>query len=125
MAKVGRLVNSENGTVLLDKAVWCSSFFCKLRGLMFRSHLEPGEGLLMVEPWASRSGTSIHMLFMGFPIATIWMDETFSVVDKVLAKPWALAYVPSRPAKYTLEAAPELLNRVAVGDTLAFEPSAS
>jgi uncharacterized protein len=124
MAKIGRLVNAADGYVLLDKAVWCSSFFCKLRGLMFRSHLEPGEGLLMVEPWASRAGPSIHMLFMAFPIATIWMDESFAVVDKVLAKPWALAYVPSRAAKYTLEAAPELLDRVAVGDTLAFETSA-
>jgi uncharacterized membrane protein (UPF0127 family) len=63
------------------------------------------------------------MMFMAFPIATIWLDESFAVVDKVLAKPWALAYVPSRSAKYTLEAAPELLDRVAVGDTLAFEPS--
>jgi uncharacterized protein len=124
MAKVGRLLNTANGSVLLDKAVWCSSFFCKLRGLMFRAQLEPGEGLLMVEPWASRSGPSIHMLFMAFPIAAIWLDESFAVVDKVLAKPWALAYVPSRAAKYTLEAAPELLDRVAVGDTFAFEPSA-
>jgi uncharacterized protein len=124
MSKVGRLVNRANGTVLLERAVWCSSFFCKLRGLMFRAYLEPGEGLLMVEPRASRSGPSIHMLFMAFPIATIWLDESFAVVDKVLAKPWALAYVPSRAAKYTLEATPELLDRVAVGDTLAFELAA-
>jgi uncharacterized protein len=123
MARHGRLINAETSDILLENTVWCSSFFCRLRGLMFRRRLELGEGLLMVEPWASRSGTSIHMLFMAFPIAAIWLDESFRVVDKVLARPWALAYVPSQAAKYTLEAAPELLDRVAVGDTLAFKSS--
>ena len=122
MARVGRLINTSTGITLLSHVRWCDSFLCKLRGLMFRSHLEDGEGLLMVEPRASRSGASIHMLFMSFSIATIWLDDSMCIVDTVLAKPWRPAYVPAKPAKYTLEASSELLNKVSVGEKLTFEP---
>lgn len=121
MAKVGKLVNKSTGEELLSGVRWCSSFLCRARGLMMRSHLENGEGLLMVEPIASRAGASIHMLFMRFPIATIWLDADFRVVDTVLAQPWRLAYAPSQAAKYTLETDPALLSRVSVGDSLEFK----
>jgi uncharacterized membrane protein (UPF0127 family) len=88
---------------------------------MFRRSLHPGEGLLMVEQHASRAATSIHMLFMAFPIAVVWLDGSMCVVDKTLAEPWHLVYAPAKPACYTLEAAPSLLDRVNVGDMLSFE----
>ena len=120
MSRVGRLTHVPSGEVLLPKVRWCSGFFCKLRGLMFRDRLQPGEGLLMVERRASRSGTSIHMLFMNFSIATVWIDAEWRVVDKVHALPWRLMYAPAHPARYTLEAAPEILEMVSIGDELVF-----
>ena len=119
--KHGRLkiVNSNN--VLLEHVNWCDSFGGKLLGLMFRKSLGESEGLLMVEPRASKINTSIHMLFMNFAIATIWLDGDLQVVDKVMAKPWRLAYVPAKPAMYTLETLPEILDKVEIGDKLAFE----
>jgi uncharacterized membrane protein (UPF0127 family) len=119
--KQGQLLDASTRDVLLGKVRWCSSFACKFMGLMFRRRLEPGEGLLLVEPRASRSATAIHMLFMAFSIATVWLDDEFRVVDKALARPWRLAYVPAKPARYTLEAAPVLLDRVDIGDVLLFE----
>jgi len=121
MNRVGRLTNTATGKVLLPRVRWCSGFFCKLRGLMFRKALEPGEGLLMVEPRASRSGTSIHMMFMNFPIATVWLNGDWQVVDVVHAKPWRLMYLPAQPARYTLEADPAILGAVSIGDELVFE----
>jgi len=88
---------------------------------MLRRRLTVGEGILLVEPFASRAGTAIHMLFMLFPIAVIWINTEFIVVDKTLAKPWLLAYVPRIPAQYTLEASPELLERIPVGTQLEFQ----
>jgi len=88
---------------------------------MFRRNLGEGEGLLMVEPVSSRISTSIHMLFMAFPIAAIWLDSDFKIVDMQLAKPWHLAYVPAQPAQYTLEASQELLSVIAPRDQLVFE----
>ncbi len=121
MSRLGHLVLQTTGEVLLTRVQWCSSFACKLRGLMFRRQLPPGEGLLLVEAYESRASTAIHMLFMAFPIAAIWLDSSFRVVDKVLAKPWRPAYAPARAARYTLETHPDVLNRVSVGDVLSFE----
>ena len=112
--------NSATGAVLLDRARWCSSFFCKLRGLMFRRSLPEGEGLIFVYGSESKVNASIHMLFMAFPIATVWLDKERCVVDKTLARPWRLAYAPRVPAQYVIEARPGLLERVSVGDHLTF-----
>ena len=119
--KHGRLKIVNSNIVLLEHVKWCDSFGGKLLGLMFRKSLAESEGLLMVEPRASKINTSIHMLFMNFAIATIWLDEDLQVVDKVMAKPWRLAYVPAKPAMYTLETLPEILDKVEIGDKLAFE----
>ncbi|MBN1310439.1 MAG: DUF192 domain-containing protein [Anaerolineae bacterium] len=121
MPRVGRLLNTENNDVLLDQVRWCESFLCKLRGLMFRRSLYPGEGLLLVEAHASRVGTTIHMFFMAFSIAAVWLDDEFIVVDKALAKPWRPFYAPRKAARYTLEASPTLLEHVQIGTKLCFE----
>jgi uncharacterized membrane protein (UPF0127 family) len=61
------------------------------------------------------------MFFMAFPIAAIWLDNEFVVVDKVCAKPWRPFYAPRKAARYTLEASPSLLERVQIGNKLHFE----
>jgi uncharacterized membrane protein (UPF0127 family) len=122
MSRIGRVIHAGNRRVLLSRVRWCSSFMCKLRGLMFRRALHPGEGLILVELRPSRTATAIHMLFVPFAIAVVWLDDNFKVVDTRLARPWRPFYAPAAPARYTLEAAPDLLNQVRPGDTLAFEP---
>jgi hypothetical protein len=88
---------------------------------MFRRSLVPGEALVLVEPAESRAATSIHMFFVPFPIAAVWINGAGRVVDKVAALPWRPVYAPREPARYTLEAEPGLLERVAIGDELVFE----
>jgi uncharacterized membrane protein (UPF0127 family) len=121
MSQYRVLRNAETGEVVLPRAVWCQSYWCRLRGLMFRRDLPEDEGLLFVYGKESRLDTSIHMFFMAFAIATVWLDKEGRVVDKVLAKPWRPAYASSKPAQYIIEARPSLLQRVAVGDRLSFE----
>lgn len=116
-----RLLHQSSNTVLLSNVKWCNSFFCRLRGLMFRSALAEGEGVLLVEGRESRLDTSIHMFFMRFPIAAIWLDARFRVVDTCLARPWRPYYAPRAPAQYTLETSPALLDKIKVGDELKFE----
>lgn len=107
--------------MLLARVRWCEGFWCKFRGLMLRRHLPEDEGLLFVYGRESKVETSIHMLFMFFAIATVWLDKDGRVVDKVLAKPWRPVYAPRTPAQYVIEAKPALLDRLAVGDHLSFE----
>jgi len=75
---------------------------------MFAPSINPNEGLLFRENGESRIDSSIHMLFMNFDIAVIWMDRDFQVVDAKLAKRWRLAYVPAA-AQFTLETHPDQL----------------
>ncbi len=113
--------DAETGETLLNRVRWCTSYWCHLRGLMFRSQLDPDEGLCIVYRSESMAGASIHMFFMRFAIAAVWLDREFRVVHAALAKPWRPYYAPSKPAQYVLEAPPALLERVAVGDRMAFE----
>lgn len=110
--------NKTRGEIILSRVRWCRSFSSRLRGLTFRRALAADEGLLLDEKVESVLATSIHMLFVFFPIAAIWLDGQFRVVDKVLARPFRPYYAPRRPARYVLEGPPALLERVKVGDQL-------
>lgn len=116
-----RLIRVRDGAVLLTQVQWCTSFLSRLRGLMFRRTLAAGAGIVLVEGRESRLDTAIHMLFMFFPIATVWLNANYQVVDKCLAKPWRLFYASQKPAKYVIEANPQLLDKISLGDTLRFE----
>lgn len=125
MSEYRVLRNVDTGVILLPRLKWCQGFWCHLRGLMFRRSLTDDEGLIFVYGRESKLDTSIHMFFMAFAIATVWLDKQGRVVDKVLAKPWRPAYASHVPAQYTIEARPALLDRVAIGDRLEFESRGS
>ncbi len=100
---------------------YCDSFLCRLRGLMFRSHLELNEGLLLVEKRDSRLDTSIHMFFVSFDLAVFWINSEMTVVDKVIAKSWHPAYFSKTDAKYTLEIHPDRFGDYEIGDKVEFK----
>jgi uncharacterized protein len=115
------LHHATHNTLLLRQVRWSDDFLGKFRGLMFRRHLPEDEGLVFVYRNESVLETSIHMFFMNFPIAVVWLNKDFRVVDTALAKVWRPVYAPKTPACYVIEAGPALLGKVAVGDTLRFE----
>ena len=112
--------NETQNKQLLKRVRRCASFLCRLRGLTFRRSLDDNEGLLLVGKRASRADTAIHMFFVFFPIAAIWLDPNGQVVDAKLARPFRPLYVPRSPARDVLEGSPKLLEHVQIGDTLRF-----
>lgn len=112
---------AESGEVVLARATPADTFFRRWRGLMLRRRLAEDEGLLFTFHRENRGESAIHMFFVGFPIAAVWLDARGVVVDAKLAKPWRPYYAPTRPARYLIEAPPSLLGRVAVGDRLIFD----
>lgn len=100
---------------------YCDSFLCRLRGLMFRSHLSRDEGLLLVEKRDSRLDTSIHMLFVNFDIAVFWINSDLFVADKVIARSWRPAYFPKTGAQYTLELHTDRWDDYEIGDRVEFK----
>lgn len=118
-----RFVSIENRThpyPAAVKAAYCDSFFGRLRGLMFRKALGEREGLLLVEGSDSRINAAIHMFFMNFDIAAIWIDSQMRVVDAQLARRWRPSYMPAGPARFILETRPEYLSCFQIGDQVAF-----
>jgi uncharacterized membrane protein (UPF0127 family) len=91
-----------------------------LRGLTFRPRLGRDEGLILAGTRDSRLDSSIHMLFVRFDLAVVWINSNMVVVDKVIAKSWRPAYFSKHPAKYVLEIHPDRWEAFAIGDTVKF-----
>jgi uncharacterized membrane protein (UPF0127 family) len=115
------LVNQTTGETLASSVRLCNTFWSRLRGLMFRPLLRPDEVYLFCYERESITETSIHMFFVSFPIAVLWLDAGYQVVDKVLAKPWRPYYASGEPAQFFVEGVPALLGQAQVGDVLRFE----
>jgi uncharacterized membrane protein (UPF0127 family) len=79
------LANDE-GTVVCEHCLLAETMFARLRGLLGRSGLSSGEGMLL------RPAASIHTGFMRFPIDAVFLDRENRVV-KVAAElaPWRAA----------------------------------
>jgi uncharacterized membrane protein (UPF0127 family) len=100
---------------------YASSFFSRLKGLMFHKKLKEDEGILLVQSRDSKLDSAIHMLFVGFPLGVVWISGKNEVVDRVVAKPWRLYYGPKRAAKYVLEIHPRRLDYFCKGDQVSIE----
>jgi uncharacterized membrane protein (UPF0127 family) len=115
------LRNLTTGETLAQHVRLCDTFVARGRGLMFRRHLPADTALVFAEGRESIVGASIHMLFVFFPIAVIWLDRRHQVVDCRLAHPFRPYYAPCQPAQYFIEGDPSLLARVQPGHVLEWE----
>jgi len=114
----------ENKNRMLEgdlRIKYCDTFLTQLRGLTFRARLARDEGLILVGKRDSRLDSSIHMLFVPFDLAVIWINSAMQVVDKVLAKSWRPAYFSKQPAKYVLEIHPKRWGDFEIGDGVEFK----
>ncbi len=120
MSKTITIANSNRAITGTLRIKYCDTFLTQLRGLTFRSHLDAGDGLLLVGERDSRIESSIHMVFVPFDLAVIWINSAMKVVDKVLARSWRPAYFPRRAARYVLEIHPERWGDFEIGDVVEF-----
>ena len=121
---MARTVSIENLNRRIDDGLrvkYCDTFLTQLRGFTFRSDLERDDGLVLVGKRNSRVDSSIHMFFVSFDLAVIWIDANLQVVDKVLAKSWKPAYFSKQPAMYVLEVHPDRWEEFQVGDKVQFK----
>ena len=121
---MARTISIENLNRRIDGGLWvkyCDTFLTQLRGFTFRSDLAREEGLVLVGKRDSRVDSSIHMFFVSFDLAVIWINSDMQVVDKVLAKSWKPAYFSKQPAKYVLEVHPRRWDEFQVGDRVKFK----
>mgnify|MGYP001088066936 CR=1 FL=1 len=87
---------NDDGHVVCEHCLLAETALARLRGLLGRSGLSSGEGMLL------RPASSIHTAFMRFPIDAVFLDRSDRVV-KVASdlRPWRMA--ACRGARTVLE----------------------
>uniref|UniRef100_A0A7C2W8S6 DUF192 domain-containing protein n=2 Tax=Thermorudis TaxID=1649508 RepID=A0A7C2W8S6_9BACT len=114
-----RLIDQTRGVVIAERVRVARSVAQRFLGLMGRSGLQPGEGLLL-DPCSS-----IHTFFMRFPIDVLYVgpDHIVRRVDHAM-RPWRIGPLFTGAA-YVVELAPGTARRtgVAVGDRVCCQPA--
>jgi uncharacterized membrane protein (UPF0127 family) len=79
-------IETESGRVVCEEAILADGPLARTKGLLGRSTLPAGEGLLL------RPASSVHTAFMRFPIDAVFLDPELRVL-RVAAelKPWRAA----------------------------------
>lgn len=102
---------TEDGRVVCERCDLATTALDRMRGLLGRDSLEPGEGMLF------RPAGSIHMLFMRFAIDAVFCDRDLQVIDVVTGlRPWRFA--GRRGAKIVIELADGAAAGLRPGDRL-------
>jgi uncharacterized membrane protein (UPF0127 family) len=109
--QIAKLVHS-NDTVIADRCLLAVRPWSRMRGLLGRASLAPGEAMLF------RPAGSIHMFFMRFAIDAVFCDGDLVVLDVVPSlRPWRMA--SRRGAKVVIELAEGAAAGVRPGDHLS------
>jgi uncharacterized membrane protein (UPF0127 family) len=117
-ATVVRLVRDDS-VVVCERCVVAATPWSRLKGLLGRSGLEEGEGLLI------RPTSSIHMFFMRFAIDAVFLDRDL-VVRKVVPelRPWRIAVAHGAKSVVELPAGEAARRGITPGDRLALVETA-
>ena len=109
--QIAKLLKSD-GTVIADRCAVAVRPWSRMRGLLGRASLAPGEAMLF------RPAGSIHMFFMRFTIDAVFCDRELVVLAVVPSlRPWRMA--SRRGAKVVIELAEGAATGVQPGDHLA------
>jgi uncharacterized membrane protein (UPF0127 family) len=118
-----RLRRIGDDAIVCHRLVLGTSFMQRFRGLMGRASLPEGEGLYLPD-------TSIHMMFMRFPIDALFVAEAGADGRRAVVglrkhlPPWRGLVMPVRGAQGVIEMPAGTLARhdLAEGDEVVFEP---
>lgn len=115
MAAIVRIINLTRGSVLAERAGVADNMVSRFFGLMGKSRLEPGAGLLIV------GDNAIHSFFMRFNFDACFVDRDNRVLFMLPAmKPWrASRFVRGGRSVLELPAGVLAATGTALGDQLA------
>lgn len=112
------LFNSTTKKKITGNARLAEGFFGNLKGLMFEREENFDYALIFELACETRIGSSVHMVFVLFPIDIVFLDARKKVVDKATLQPWMLNYTPRRASKYFVEMPTGLAKGIKIGDEL-------
>jgi uncharacterized protein len=104
-----------NGVTIANQINIADNYFKRLRGLLGKKQLQPGEGLLLTQV------SSVHCFFMKFTIDVVYLTSDMVVIDMETLPPWRVGKWV-KGASHTLELeAGKAQAMVTKGDKLHFE----
>lgn len=116
-----RVLNDSKGNSLGQRVTMARSFWQRGKGLMFRSNLPAGTGLV-IDPCSS-----IHTFWMRFPIDVLYVDRDGTVLRADHAmKPWRFGPLIVRNGRYVIELPAGTIEKTQTvkGDRVLLEPVA-
>ncbi len=109
------IVDADTGRVVASRASVADNPWTRFRGLMLRGSLGAGEGLVI------RPCSSIHMMFMRFPIDAVFFDREQRVTKVGRGVPrWRGLAFGGKGAKGVIELAAGAAEGVEAGHQLTF-----
>ena len=109
----------QDGSFVCERCLLAETPLTRLKGLLGRRELPPGEGLLL------RPASSIHMFFMRFAIDAVWVDGELTVlkISSELA-PWRTAACRGARGVVELPAGEAARRGIRVGERLGLRERA-
>ena len=109
-------VRTAGGAVLCERCEVPRNSLARMRGLLGRSGLEPGTGMLI------DAAPSVHMFFMRFPIDVVFLDRERKVVGvRHELRPWRVAGARRAVAALELPAGAAAAAGIDEGEVLVLE----
>ena len=104
---------NDDGDVVCEHCLLAETALARLRGLLGRSGLSSGEGMLL------RPASSIHTALMRFAIDAVFLDREHRIV-KIAAdlRPWRVAGARGAKAVLEIPAGDAARRGLSVGDRL-------
>ena len=113
------MLKSKN-TTIMNKVKLANTSWQRTRGLMFEDIKQFNYALIFDFPHESKIGTSLHMVFVFFPIDVLFLNKEKEVVDKVTLMPFTPNYTPKKAAKYVIEMPEGKAKKVKIGEKLSW-----
>ena len=112
------LINSSTNQEIIKKTKIANTSFLRFKGLMFEKKENFDYALIFELTRESKIGSSVHMMFVFFPIEIVFLNSQKIVIDKATLKPWKLNYTPKKSAKYFIELPLKKSKTISLGDKI-------
>jgi len=113
------LVNRTKNRVISEGVKIAGNALERAKGLMFEKPEKFDYAMVFIFQQEARIESSIHMMFVFFPIDAVYLDAKKKIVDIARnLKPFALNYTPKKAAKYLIELPAGRADSIEVGDVL-------
>jgi len=112
------VLTRPGGVLVCERCELADTVPTRMRGLLGRDGIDPGEGLLI------RPTNSVHMFFMRFAIDVVFLDREL-VVQKIVEAlaPWRMAGCRGANAALELPAGEAGRRGITIGERLVLEAS--